>query len=291
MRADLDPRVGDQVGRVEGWCIRVHRLVQEVVRRRLPPERIAECQTAVDILIRARDAALKTTTQWQRARWELEPLDALANLWADTDHAGASWLLNQTGQRWSDVAAWTCAEPLLRRALAIDEARYGAHDPEVATALNNLALLLQDTNRLREAEPLIRRALAIDETSYGPDHPVVAIRLNNLAVLFQETNRLSEAKPLMLRALGTLLQSTRDTHQEHRFLRIVVMNYAHLLAAIGVSGNEPHPGPRKHPLHGSREPRLPGQPIRRDIHRRAPQSRPVQPCDRYTALLLPLEHR
>ena len=63
--------------------------------------------------------------------------------------------------------------------------------------LNNLALLLQATNRLSEAEPLYRRALAIDEKSYGPDHPDVAIRLNNLAELLRATNRLSEAEPLI----------------------------------------------------------------------------------------------
>jgi hypothetical protein len=40
--------------------------------------------------------------------------------------------------------------------------------------LNNLARLLQDTNRLGEAEPVMRRALAIDEASYGQNHPNVA---------------------------------------------------------------------------------------------------------------------
>ena len=73
------------------------------------------------------------------------------------------------------------AEPLLHRAQAIDEASYGPDHPDVAIDLNNLAQLLQATNRLGEAEPLIRRALAIDEASYGPDHPDVAIGLNNLA--------------------------------------------------------------------------------------------------------------
>jgi hypothetical protein len=62
----------------------------------------------------------------------------------------------------------------------------------VAIRLNNLAQLLQDTNRLSEAEPLMRRALAIDEKSYGPDHPDVAVQLNNLALLLKDTNRLSE---------------------------------------------------------------------------------------------------
>ena len=57
----------------------------------------------------------------------------------------------------------------------------GPEHPEVAIGLNNLAQLLQATNRLAEAEPLMRRALAIDEKSFGPDHPNVAIGLNNLA--------------------------------------------------------------------------------------------------------------
>jgi tetratricopeptide (TPR) repeat protein len=91
------------------------------------------------------------------------------------------------------------AEPLMRRALAIDEASYGAEHP---ADLNNLAQLLQDTNRLAEAEPLMRRALAIDEASYGAEHPDVAIDLNNLAQLLKATNRLSEAEPLMRRALA-----------------------------------------------------------------------------------------
>ena len=43
----------------------------------------------------------------------------------------------------------------MRRALAIYEKSFGPDDPDVAMALNNLAALLQDTNRLSEAEPLI----------------------------------------------------------------------------------------------------------------------------------------
>ena len=64
----------------------------------------------------------------------------------------------------------------MRRALAIDEASFGAEHPNVARDLNNLAQLLQATNRLAEAEPLMRRALAIDEASFGAEHPNVARR-------------------------------------------------------------------------------------------------------------------
>jgi len=63
--------------------------------------------------------------------------------------------------------------------LAIDEARFGPDHPTVAIRLNNVASLLQATNRLAEAEPLMRRAVVIGEASLGPDHPTVAIYLNS----------------------------------------------------------------------------------------------------------------
>jgi Flp pilus assembly protein TadD len=44
----------------------------------------------------------------------------------------------------------------MRRALAIDEANFEPHHPKIATRINNLAVLLQATNRLSDAEPLIR---------------------------------------------------------------------------------------------------------------------------------------
>ena len=63
------------------------------------------------------------------------------------------------------------AEPLLRRALAIQERSLGPNHPDVAGQLNNLAMFLHDTNRLSQAEPLLRRALTICETSLGKKHP------------------------------------------------------------------------------------------------------------------------
>jgi len=88
------------------------------------------------------------------------------------------------------------AEPLMQRALKIDEASLGKDHPDVARDLNNLALLYKATNLLKEAEPLMRRALKIDEASLGKDHPNVAIDLNNLAQLYEDTNRFEEAEPI-----------------------------------------------------------------------------------------------
>jgi tetratricopeptide (TPR) repeat protein len=107
----------------------------------------------------------------------------------------------------------------------------------VAIRLNNLAWLLQETNRLAEAEPLMRRALAIDEASYGPNHPNVAIRLNNLALLLQATNRLVEAEPLMRRMVEIFIAFQRQGYQ-HPNLEAGVDNYITLLKSMGLSEPE-----------------------------------------------------
>ena len=97
------------------------------------------------------------------------------------------------------------AIPLAEQYGADAKARYGENSAEFATALNNLARLLQVTNRLAEAEPLMRRALEIDEASLGPNHPGLSITLNNLAQLLQATNRLAEAE----QSIAARLLSTR----------------------------------------------------------------------------------
>ena len=99
-----------------------------------------------------------------------------------------------------DLARWKECEEQQRNALA--EARALANATLVARASNNLAGLLQRTNRLGEAEPLVRRALEIAEASFGKHHPIVAICLNNLATLLKDTNRIEEAEALMRRALA-----------------------------------------------------------------------------------------
>ena len=104
------------------------------------------------------------------------------------------------------------AEPLMRRALQIDEATFSGQHPSVARDLNNLANLLQDTNRIAEAEPLIRRALEIDEAAFGEQHPSVARDLSNLASLLLDTNRTQEAEPLMRRALEIDVAAFGEQH-------------------------------------------------------------------------------
>ena len=202
----------------EPRVVAIHRILQRVLESEVTEEREV-LETRLLECIRHRVAALEKETHWQDARWEIDPLEALAWLWAGpaTPKPGstaasadnlrppareeAAWLLSHAGLRRDHLAEWSLAEPLMRRVIAVNEASFGKDHPEVATCLNNLAALLQDTNRLAEAEPLMRRALAIDEASFGSHHPNVARDLNNLAQLLKATNRLAEAEPLIRRAL------------------------------------------------------------------------------------------
>lgn len=208
----------------------VHRLVQEVTRQGLQEDAghavLVEALTWVDEVFVGDPGDVRS--------WPvLDPLAVHARAVAEqADRAGiadpTARLFNEVGVLCLAKASYAEAEPLMRRALAIGEARFGTEHPNVAIHLNNLAHLLHDTNRLDEAELLMHRALSIDEASFGTEHPHVAIRLNNLAQLLGATNRLEEAEPLIRRALAI---DEANLGTEHPRVSIRLNNLAQLLQA------------------------------------------------------------
>jgi len=197
-----------------GDVVRVHRLVQEISRERGEATALraglVTALTAVYVAAMGDPSDVRTWPIWSA----LAPHAATVARRADADGlmTPASRIMNQTGVYLNTRCQFREAEPLLRRALAIDEQSYGLDHPDVARDLNNLAGLLYATNRLAEAEPLFRRALAINEQSCGAGQPKVAAGLNNLAALLKATNRLAEAEPLFRRALAIDEQSYGPDH-------------------------------------------------------------------------------
>jgi len=91
-----------------------------------------------------------------------------------------AWLLKATNR----LAE---AEPLMRRALEIEEQSFGSDHPKVAIPLNNLAQLLQGTNRLAEA--LTRRVVEIFlrfAVATGHEHPHFRTAIGNYAKLLEQ---------------------------------------------------------------------------------------------------------
>ncbi len=189
----------------DGESVTVHRLIQAVVASQLDDkEHKAAANEAVTAL---RGYAPDGDTNTHVESWPIWELlsphgPALAeHLWRHGDGLRSGWLLAKVGHYLHFQVRLAAAEPLMRRALEIDEDAFGPEHPRVITEANNLAQLLHTTNRLEEAEPLMRRALGLSEQAFGPQHTAVAISLNNLAQLLQDTNRLDEAEPLLRRAI------------------------------------------------------------------------------------------
>jgi tetratricopeptide (TPR) repeat protein len=94
------------------------------------------------------------------------------------------------------------AEAAFAKTLETMEATLGPNYADLASALNNLALVHYSQDRYDDAEPLYRRALAIDEKALGKDHASVATDLNNLGVLYKKQERFKDAEPMFKRALA-----------------------------------------------------------------------------------------
>jgi tetratricopeptide (TPR) repeat protein len=163
-----------------------------------------------------------------------------------------------------------------RRALAIREKSLGPEHPETASALNDLAILLQNQGDLVAARPLLERALTICETTLGPsmrklrrlndlaiiqdqgdleeahllygralairekalgrDHPVTAMSIMNLAILQQEQSDCNGARPLYERALEICEKGWGSDHPQANIVRY---NWARFLLKTGQPTDAP----------------------------------------------------
>lgn len=104
-------------------------------------------------------------------------------------------LLNKTERKYE-------AEPLIKRALLIDEKLYGPNHHKVSQDLNSMAQVLISYSRFSEAIPIMRRALEIDQICFGSEHPRVAIDLDTLGRSLHANGDREEAEIMIKRALN-----------------------------------------------------------------------------------------
>jgi tetratricopeptide (TPR) repeat protein len=185
--------------------LRVHRLVQAVVRNHLTQqERDAWAELAVKILAEAFPSQLYEPATWPRCA------QLIPHVLAAADHAtsqpaaaaAAGSLLNLALEYLSRRAELRAARAAGEQALAIFEAAYGPDQPEVARSLGNLGNVLQQLGELDAARAAQERALAVFEAAYGPDHPDVARALTNLGNVLQRLGELDAARAALERALA-----------------------------------------------------------------------------------------
>jgi serine/threonine protein kinase len=94
------------------------------------------------------------------------------------------------------------AEAMLRETLSSLRERGTVAEPDTATILGSLSLVLMRQRRAAEAEPVIREAIAIRERIFPAGHPAnFAMRLR-LANVLREEGRTAEARQLALELLA-----------------------------------------------------------------------------------------
>src|SRR5271165_5311076 len=171
---------------------------------------------------------------WEQGRYKESAVAFQRCLQIRPDDAA---VLNNAALSLQQAGDYPGAEPLYRRALAIDEKALGPDHPNVAAILNNLATLLQEKGNYPEAEPLFRRALAVREKAMGTNHPDVAQSLSNLAELLRAKGDYAGAEPLIRQALAIQQQALGP---DHPLVATDLNNLALLLYAKGdYAGAEP----------------------------------------------------
>jgi tetratricopeptide (TPR) repeat protein len=166
--------------------LRMHRLVQDVVRAHLRPEtRRARVVEVVDMVLQAMPDS-DDPAKWPAAK-QLLP-HARAVLAHGRNGASPREAMIDLASAAANIVSRLGLGPRLAVDLdteALEFARrlHPGDDPKVAVCLGNLAAALHEVNELQRARDLDEQALAIFRKHYQGDHPDVAWMLANLGAV------------------------------------------------------------------------------------------------------------
>jgi tetratricopeptide (TPR) repeat protein len=182
----------------------MHRLMQEVVRTQIPEEKRRDwlelVLALVDRFAPSPADEVKTWPVWDLLRPHAVQLLAHAERESLISLSSAG-IMSELGLLFGAKGLYLEAEPLMRKALNIEERLSGGNSLRIAICLNNLGMLLKVMDRLDEAEPLMRRSMEIYSYLEDP-HPYATMPINALALLLMEKQQWSEAEELLRRALA-----------------------------------------------------------------------------------------
>jgi serine/threonine protein kinase/Flp pilus assembly protein TadD len=106
------------------------------------------------------------------------------------------------------------SEAAYENALAIRRAHYGATHERTAIALHNLALALEELERVEAAESLYLQSLDIARTVFDPGHSQIALTLTTLGRLYAVNGELDKAEPLLREAAENTRSRLGPTHPQ-----------------------------------------------------------------------------
>jgi tetratricopeptide (TPR) repeat protein len=186
--------------------VRLHRLIQAVTLSHLPGQDSHESIVSAVALL----TALFPRQVWQPVAW---PVCArlLPHAYALVEHAHQDQLatpaLAELQHRMGTYVlergmGLHKARELLEQALAMRRRLHAGDHPDIATSLNNLAVIQEQLGDYGGAGDLFEQALAMRRRLYAGDHSDIATSLNNLAVILQEQGEHARARELHEQALA-----------------------------------------------------------------------------------------
>ena len=122
------------------------------------------------------------------------------------------------------------SERIHLQSVALRERDLGPDDPDLATCLNNLALVYTDCFDFLRAEPLFRQSLEIMQRAVGCDDEDLSLALNNLGITYVRSGKFVEAQPLLERAFAA---EQRSSNRQDFFYATILNNMAELWLGLG----------------------------------------------------------
>lgn len=189
----------------------LHPLIWDYFRRQIPncldqPAR----QAFVTVLVaEAETIAYNAPLEdYEKARASIPHIAEVAETWAN-DLADEDLITPYTGlsRFYEGFLDYQLSEVYLNKGLSLSRRRLPQNHPDIAAALNNLAVLYKFLGRYNEAEPLYTEVLLILSKFLPKNDPILAITLNNLAELYQVQEKYKEAELLYKNALDIDLKS------------------------------------------------------------------------------------
>jgi DNA-binding SARP family transcriptional activator len=203
--------------------VRVHRLVQDVVRARLPAplghQRLAEA-TRLCVELGA-DPRIDVTAHVVQLAAHGEGLGTVP--------AGLLPLLATAAHRYAERALYPAAEQILRQALRLVDLEDAPADPMARGALVcQLGEVLDASGRLSEALQLHQDAVRILESMSAPDDVVLAHAYNRLGHVLNCADRRDDAIAAHEQAIATLRSAGR-----HDMVAPVLVDLGYTLWGVG----------------------------------------------------------
>jgi tetratricopeptide (TPR) repeat protein len=144
--------------------------------------------------------------------------------------------LEDLGQVLDQRGDLKAAIPIMQSALAIQRQLHGSEPhPDLAEAINNLAVEYEEEGNHEAAEKLLREGLAMNRRLLGDKHKELATGLSNLAFVLQEKGDLTRAEATFEQALAMQRDLFGNVHPD---VAMTLSNLAYVYSALNDTRRE-----------------------------------------------------